>query len=228
MIKAIALDDESLALQVIENFCSRVEDIELVKTFTQSSEAKKFLMKYPVDLIFLDINMPAISGVDFYKAVNEYTAVIFTTAYSEYAVEGFDLNAIDYLLKPIKFDRFEKAIARAKERLQQPATNNTRNKLIIRADYSLHQIEYQDICYIEAMSDYLRIHLTDAKPVVTRMTMKNMEEKLPSDTFVRVHRSYFVSIDKIESVKKSSLQISGTEIPVSKGYKSRLDELWEL
>ena len=222
MITAIALDDENPALKVIENFCSKVDFIELQKTFTSTLKAKNHLNKYPVDLIFLDINMPAVSGIDFYKSIHQDTMVIFTTAYSEYAVEGFNLKAVDYLLKPFKYERFLQAIEKARDFYEFTKGKTEQRYLFIRADYSLIKVNFDDMLYVEAMDDYLRIRLKEQKPVVARMTMKNMEEKLPKNEFVRVHRSYIVSIGKIENVRGRTVVVGGKELPVSKGYMESL------
>lgn len=227
MITAIALDDEALALRIIASFCERTGTIQLVKTFTNSSEARKYLLRYPVDLIFLDINMPAVTGIDFYKSISQDTQVIFTTAYSEYAVEGFNVNATDYLLKPFKFERFEQAIKKAKDVLQiRNQIEKETNCLYIRADYSLQKTEYASILFVEAMSDYLRIHRTDGKPLVTRMTLKSLEDKLPADSFLRVHRSYIIAIHHVNEVRGNELIIREHSIPVSRGYWKRVKEIW--
>ncbi len=222
MITAIALDDETPALKVIESFCSKVDFINLQKTFTSTLEAKHYLDQYPADLIFLDINMPAASGIDFYKAIRQDTMVIFTTAYSEYAVEGFNLKAVDYLLKPFKFDRFLQAVEKARDFYALTKSKTASPYLFIRADYSLIKVDFDNILFVEAMEDYLRIRLKQQRPVVARMTMKHMEEKLPPNRFVRVHRSYIVSISKIDNVRSRTVVVEGTEIPVSKGYMDHL------
>lgn len=222
MITAIALDDENPALKVIENFCSKVDYIDLQKIFTSTLKAKSHLDKYPVDLIFLDINMPAVSGIDFYKSIQQDTMLIFTTAYSEYAVEGFNLKAVDYLLKPFKYDRFLQAVEKARDFYEFTKNKTAQKYLFIRADYSLIKIGFDDILFVEAMDDYLRIRLQEQKPVVARMTMKAMEEKLPDREFVRVHRSYIVNIAKIENVRGRAVVVGGKTIPVSKGYTENL------
>ena len=182
MIKAIAVDDEPPALKVIENFCAKVDSVELVKTFNKPTEALAHLKKFPVDLIFLDIQMPSMTGLEFHKAIEQNTMVIFTTAYSEYAVEGFNLQAIDYLLKPYTFERFQQAVEKAKEFYNyQYQKENTQSYLFIRADYSLVKVNIAEILYIEGLDDYLKIHLPGKKPVVARMTMKAIIEKLPAN-----------------------------------------------
>lgn len=221
MIKAIAIDDEPPALKVIENFCSKTESIQLEKTFTSPTEALKHLRKFPVDLIFLDINMPSISGIDFYKSLEQETMVIFTTAYSEYAVEGFNLNAIDYLLKPCTFERFEQAVKKATDyySFSRQLPGAPQQALYIRADYSLVKINLDDIVIIESLDDYLKIYLSNDKIIVARMTMKAMTEKLPSKDFIRVHRSYIVPLKRIEQVRNKIISICNKEIPIGGNYE---------
>ena len=221
MIKAIAIDDEPPALTIIENFCRRTEGILLEKTFTMPAEALKHLRKFPVDLLFLDIQMPSVNGIDFYKEVKQDTMVIFTTAYSEYAVEGFNVSAADYLLKPFTFARFQQAVAKAADyyNYKKQGSNETPKYLFIRADYSLLKIALTDIIYIEGLDDYLKIHLTGSHPVVARMTMKAMLEKLPANDFIRVHRSYIVPFNRIESYRNKLITIAGEEIPTGSSYE---------
>ncbi|WP_435356696.1 LytR/AlgR family response regulator transcription factor [Emticicia sp. SJ17W-69] len=221
MIKAIAIDDELLALKVIENFCGKVDFIDLEKTFHKPKEALKFLEEYPVDLLFLDINMPSMTGIELFKSINQNTMVIFTTAYSEYAVEGFNLNAIDYLLKPFTYERFLQGVNKANEyyKSQQPRDTENTSYLYIRADYRLHKIALNEILFIEGLDDYLKIHIEKSKPIVARMTMKTMLEKLPSQEFMRVHRSYIVPFRKIENVRNKILTIAEEEIPIGISYE---------
>ena len=221
MIQCIAIDDEPLALELISTYCAEIDFIQLQKTFTKTSDALKYIKSNPVDLLFLDIQMPDISGIDFYKNLEEKTMVIFTTAYSEYAVEGFNLNAVDYLLKPYELERFRKAVNKAKEFYDYAAkeTNET-NYIFVRADYSLIKIDCNDILYIESIDDYLRIHLSGKKPVMTLSTLKSIEDKLPSSNFIRVHRSYIVALNKIESVRGKNIQLPLAEIPISNKYEA--------
>ncbi len=228
MIKAIAVDDEPPALKVIENFCAKVDSIELVKTFNKPTEALAHLKKFPVDLIFLDIQMPSMTGLEFHKAIEQNTMVIFTTAYSEYAVEGFNLQAIDYLLKPYTLERFQQAVDKAKEFYNyQHQKENTQNYLFIRADYSLVKVNIADILYIEGLDDYLKIHLPGKKPLVARMTMKAIIEKLPGNEFIRVHRSFIVPLSKIESIRNKTIQLSGQEIPIGTSYEEEFFKLFK-
>ena len=229
MIRAIAIDDEPLALKLIENFCEQVDFIQLDKIFTSPSDAIKHLRRFPVDLLFLDIQMPTINGIDFYKEVKQSTMVIFTTAHMEYAVEGFNLSAIDYLLKPYSFERFYKAVSKARDNfsLLRQSGESKQTHLLVRADYSLQKIEIADIVLIESIRDYLKIHLTSRKPVVTRMTMKSIEEKLPRKEFVRVHRSFMVSLNKIKMVRNKVLIIGDKEIPIGSSYEEDFFEVFK-
>lgn len=227
MIHAIAIDDEPPALKVIENFCSEIDSIHLQKTFTQPSEALKYIKKFPIDLLFLDINMPSISGIDFYNSLPEAKMVIFTTAYSEFAVEGFNLNAVDYLLKPFSLDRFTQAVTKATDyyNFLKQTDSSEKNYLLIRADYTLHKIQFTDILFIEGLDDYLKVHIHNSKTIVARMTMKTILEKLPSKEFARVHRSFIVPINKIQGIHKKNILIENTEIPIGKSYEEAIFKL---
>jgi len=221
MINAIAIDDEPPALKVIETFCSDISFIQLDKTFTQPSEALKHIKKNPVDLLFLDIHMPSISGIDFHNTLPESKMVIFTTAHSEYAVEGFNLNAIDYLLKPFSLERFKQAALKAQDYYNYIKQGQTSEKqfLFVRADYMLHKINFDDILFIEGLDDYLKIHIENQKTIVARMTMKNIFEKLSSKNFIRIHRSFIVPFKRIESIHKKTIKIAGNELPIGKSYE---------
>lgn len=243
MIKAIAIDDELPALKVIESFASRLDDLHLEKTFVKPGEAIKYLKTHPVDLLFLDINMPSLSGIDFYRdlrpagphapagadtpagdespsnVTGTALLVIFTTAHSEYAVEGFNLNAVDYLLKPFTEARFQQAVAKAKEIVsrRQPAPED--EFLFIRLDYSLVKIAIADVHLIEGMDDYLRIHLQDKAPLLVRMTMKAILSQLPAARFIRVHRSYIVNLASIVNIRNKTIYLEGKEIPIGISYE---------
>jgi len=221
MIRAIVLDDEPLAVKIIENFCSRVDYIQLEKTFTQANEAHKYLRKQPVDLIFLDIQMPTQNGLSFYKEIEQNTMVIFTTAYSEYAIEGFNVSATDYLLKPFSFDRFLMAVEKAKSQyeVKNQVQNTEQNYLFIRADYSLNKILISDILFIEGFDDYLKIYIENQKTIVARMTMKSILEKLPVAEFARVHRSFIIPINKVHKIRNKVIFIKDEEIPLSSTYE---------
>lgn len=220
MINAIAIDDEPLALKVIESLCNKSEGINLVKTFTQPNEALKHLRKYPTDLIFCDVQMPAMTGINLVKSLQQNTMVIFTTAFSEYAAVSYELNAIDYLLKPINQRRFTQAVDKAKEYFDyiNKKSLNTDRHIFVRADFSLVKIPLSDILYIEGLADYLKIYIKDRKTIVARMPMKEMMEKLPSSDFIRVHRSFILPFSKIESVRGTTIFIGDQEFPIGRTY----------
>ncbi|PSL35970.1 LytR/AlgR family response regulator transcription factor [Chitinophaga ginsengisoli] len=219
-LQTIAIDDELPALKLIQNFCAKVDFIQLQKTFNVPEEALRYITKYPVDLLFLDINMPSVSGIDLYRSIQQQALVIFTTAHSEYAVEGFNLNAVDYLLKPFTFDRFLQAVQKAQhvKRFNQ-SHPNTPSPLIFRVDYGLTRVQASDILFVEGLDDYLKIHLYQQAPLIVRMTMKGLLEKLPPQSFIRVHRSYIVAMDRIEQVRNKTILITGSEIPIGSSYE---------
>lgn len=221
MINCIALDDEPMALEVIKSHAGQLPYVNLTHTFTQISVAQKHLQKYPVDLIFLDINMPDMNGIDFYKNIAQDTMVIFTTAHSEFAVDGFNVNAIDYLLKPIEFERFKTACDKAENYLEYLRSGDTKkqNSLYVRSEYSLVKILFSEISYLETMDDYIKIHRKENDTVLTLSSMNKMMDKLPSDMFVRVHRSFSVAIDCIESITAKNILIKNSEIPIGRSYE---------
>jgi DNA-binding LytR/AlgR family response regulator len=223
MIKAIAVDDEPPALEIVANFCSKIEFIGLEKTFTKTEEAFQYIKDHPVDLIFLDINMPALSGIDFYKKIPQKILVIFTTAYTEFAIEAFNLKAIDYLLKPFTFQRFLAAAEKANEIFHFKNQTQPEPKpevILLRVGYSLVKVFVADIIFIEGLDDYLKIHLRQQKPLVVRMTMKAMLEKLPPSDFIRVHRSYIISLHYIDSVRNKVISIADEEVPIGNSYEA--------
>lgn len=219
-MNAIAIDDEPLSLKVIRSLCDKNENIHLQKTFTQPSEALKHLRKYPTDLIFCDIQMPAMTGISLVKSLQQNTMVIFTTAFSEYAVVSYELNAIDYLLKPINQKRFTQAITKAQEYFDyiNKKDQGADKSIFIRADFSLVKIPLADIQYIEGLADYLKIYIKDRKTIVARMSMKDMMEKLNSNDFIRVHRSFILPFSKIEAVRGTTIFIGGQAFPIGKTY----------
>lgn len=221
MITCIAIDDEPLALDIIETYCSRVPFLKLEKSFTRTSEAAKFLRQFPIDLIFIDIRMPDITGIEFYRSFGQDTMVIFTTAYAEYAVEGFSLRAVDYLLKPISFERFIQAASHAAEyyRFLHQKDSHAQS-LYVRSEYKLVRIPLNEITYIETLDDYLKIHQTGKKPVLTIMSIKTMMDKLPPNEFIRVHRSFIVPLSRIEAVRGRQIHVGTAEIPIGNTYEA--------
>jgi len=227
MIRAIAIDDEPLALQIISHFCDQIEYVSLEKTFTKQNEAIRHLNKYPVDLLFLDIQMPNKNGIDFYKLLESDVMVIFTTAHSEFAVEGFNVNATDYLLKPFSFERFEIAVQKAHNEYQFKNNAAIQTHLMIRADYKLNRIGFEDILLIEGLDDYIQIHLKNKSKIVARISMKNILEKLPETKFIRVHRSYIIPIGKVKSIQNKIIQIDDFTVPIGETYKDEIVKIFQ-
>ena len=233
MIRCLAIDDEPLALKQLVAYIEKVPFLELAGKASSAVEAHAFLQKETVDVMFCDINMPDLNGMDFVKSLAAPPLVVFTTAYADYAVEGFRVNAVDYLLKPFGLDEFRRAANRVMERLQpQPYTNGevqslpkggeteSKEVLYVKSDYHVVRIDIAKIRYVEAMSEYLRIYLIDeAKPIITLLSMNKMEERLP-DYFMRIHRSYIVNINKIQEVNKNRIIMDAqTYLPIGDMYK---------
>ena len=221
MISCIAIDDEPLALEIVAAHCARLPFLDLQKTFTDPGAAARYLKDFPVDLIFLDIQMPDISGIDFYRKHGGGSMVIFTTAFSEYAVEGFNLSAVDYLLKPVEFERFSQAANRARDFMEYTRGSGRQDTqhLFVRSEYSLVKIPFVDIAYIETLDDYLRIFLVDKKPVLTKMNLKNVLSHLNQKEFVRVHRSYIVPLSRIVSVRNKTITLPETQLPIGQKFE---------
>ena len=223
MIKAIAIDDEPLAIQIIEALCERISYVNLRKTFTSQAEAQRYINKFEVDLLFLDIQMPRQNGIDLYKSLKQETKVIFTTAYSEFAVEGFNVSASDYILKPIAFERFEQAVAKVKKELElEQNSTKVNSHLTIRADYKLHNIPLDEIIMIEAMDDYVKIIRANKATLVARSTMKGILNKLPKPAFTRIHKSFIVNNSKVEAIQAGSVEIAGKQLPIGNTYKEQI------
>ncbi len=227
ILSCIAVDDESLALDLLEDNIAKVPFLKLEKRCRNAFEAIQYLETNPVDLVFLDIQMPGLTGVQFLESLTQKPMVIFVTAYQQYAIDGFNLDVVDYVLKPISFERFLKSTHKAldyfksKQVLAQAQSPNPDKieYIFIHADYSLMKIMLEDILYIEGLKDYIKIHLRTHKfPVVCRMTMKSIEEKLPSNEFQRVHKSFIVSLKKVESIRNQKIKIGENHIPLSENY----------
>jgi DNA-binding LytR/AlgR family response regulator len=221
MIKAVAIDDEPLALQVIQSFCGGSEKLLLEKTFTRPNEGLDYLNHSDAELVFLDIQMPSLTGLDLARALQRDVMIIFTTAYDNFALEGFNLNAIDYLLKPFTKERFEIAVDKA-IKYKAGAKKLERPYITVRADYSLVKIELSTIKYIEGLDDYIKIHIKDAKTIVTRLTMKGTLEMLPPDMFTRVHRSYIVPTARIKAIKNKSVILEDAELPLGQSFEENV------
>ncbi len=224
MIRCLAIDDEPLALQQLVAYINKVPFLKLAAQCQSALEASAFLENDTVDAIFCDINMPDLSGMDFIKSLAAPPLVVFTTAYSEYAVESFRINAVDYLLKPFGMQDFQRAANRLRERLENaPAnlsTNANSDVLFLKTDYRIVKVNIHDIRYIESMSEYLKVWLVNqSKPIITLLSMKKMEERLPK-FFMRIHRSYIINLNKIQEVNKNRVILDDeTNLPVGDLYK---------
>ena len=223
MIRCLAIDDEPLALRQIVGYIGKVPFLELAAQCQSAIEARAYLEHDSVDVIFCDINMPDLNGMDFVKSLAVPPLVVFTTAYSEYAVEGFRVNAVDYLLKPFGLQDFQRAANKVKEMKEMERSSvagNAPDILYLKADYRVVKVSIPDILYVEAMSEYLKVWLdSQPKPVITLLSMKKMEEHLP-DSFMRIHRSYIVNLNRIREVNKNRVILdSNTELPIGDLYK---------
>ena len=232
MIRCLAIDDEPLALQQLTTYIQKIPFLELAAQCQSALEARKFLEQDTVDAIFCDINMPDLNGMDFIKSLQAPPLIVFTTAYSEYAVEGFKVNAVDYLLKPFGLDDFRRAANRIKERqenvstnIQHPIPNTQPASLFVKTDYRMVKINIPDIRYIEGMSEYLKIYLEgEDKPIITLLSMKKIESRLP-ENFMRIHRSYIVNLHKIQEVNKNRIIMDAeTFLPIGDMYKESFQQ----
>jgi len=226
MISCINIDDEPLALKQIATYIEKTPFLELKKSFESPLNALTYLQNNEVDLLFVDINMPDLNGMDFVKSLTNPPKIIFTTAYSEYALEGFKVDAIDYLLKPIDYAAFLKASTKAQEWFNiknepKEELKSDGNFLFIKSEYKILRVKIEDIKYIEGMREYIRIHLTSEKPIMTLLSMKAMEKQLENKNFMRVHRSYIVNLDKVSTIERSRIVFDKVYIPVSEQYKEK-------
>jgi DNA-binding LytR/AlgR family response regulator len=222
-VSCIIVDDETIAREIIASHVSKIEAIEVVAQCKNAIEAFNFISNNKVDLVFLDINMPKISGIAFAKSINKDIKIIFTTAYRDYAVEGFDLQAVDYLLKPIAFERLLKSVNRYFEVTTPPNATaiiptETNDFIFVRSDRKMLKVDFEAIIFIESFSDYIKIHL-QGETIVTRETISAIEAKLPKKSFLRIHRSYIICISKIQSFTHEHITINNTALSISRSYK---------
>lgn len=231
-MNCIIVDDEPLAREVLESFVERIDGLELLASCDNAIKAFDILKKESVDLVFLDIQMPKLNGIDFLKVLDPIPNVIFTTAYREYAIESYELNVIDYLLKPISFQRFLMAVNKAmngglKETTELPPPDELRSDapyIFLKADRKMVKVYLKDILYIESLKDYVRIKLPQ-KDVVSLQKISFLEQKLPEDCFIRIHRSFIVPIKKIEAFSNNVIEVGGSELPIGRNYKEKVLEV---
>jgi len=222
-MKCIIVDDEPLAIEIVESYVSRVEQLELAGTFRNAIAAFTFLQQNPVELIFLDIQMPKLSGIDFLKSLKSPPRVIFTTAFRDYALDGFELEVVDYLLKPISFERFLKAVAKVMHvtqtpnaKIQEPAGENY---VFFKVDKKMVKTKMNDILYIESIKDYVKVRTTE-KEIITQQKISYLEESLPKDQFLRIHRSFIINRERIDAYSATDVEIGKHHVPIGRNYKN--------
>jgi two-component system LytT family response regulator len=231
-MNCIIIDDEPLALELLEDNIRMVDNLELVASCRSAAQAMQVLQEQQVDLIFCDIQMPGISGLQFVKSLTQKPLIIFITAYDEFALDGFELDVVDYLLKPVAVERFLKACNKAItlfERGQRHTggeIEKRRKYIFLYADYNLIKVNHDDITYIEGLKDYVKIYLANApKAIISRVTIKSLESQLPADDFFRVHKSYIVNLEHVHSIRKGRIKIADVEIPFSDSYKDVITKM---
>lgn len=235
-ISCIIIEDEELARKLLENFIARISHLELHSSFSNPMNALPSIQKGEVDLIFLDIQMPEINGVDFLKSLKNPPAVIFTTAYSKYALEGYELSVIDYLLKPFSFKRFLNAINRASEIIElrqkeisyKPSNFNVKDSvssefLLINADHKIHRLYLKDLRYIQSLKEYV-VYFTEEGKIMALGSLKSLEEKLPANDFLRIHKSYIVAKNRVRSLEGNQLDVGGIKLPIGGSYRNEVKE----
>jgi len=229
-LRTIAIDDEPLALRLVSDYVSKTPFLELVGSFDNPLDAIDFLSSQSADLIFVDIQMPDLTGIEFARSLEDAPKIIFTTAYEKYALEGFKLNAIDYLLKPFSYEEFLKAAGKARKQVELEAsvlpTIEANNQfLFLKSEYKIRRINFNDILYIEGLKDYIKVYVSgEDKPVLSLNSIKSLEQKLPEEKFMRVHRSFIVNLDKIDTIERSRIIFGKVYIPVSDQYKDKFQE----
>lgn len=235
-IKCMIVDDEPLAIEILQSYVERVDSLELVATSSNAVKAFDILKNEKVDLLFLDIQMPKLTGIEFLKVLNPAPKVIFTTAYREYAVESYELNVVDYLLKPIAFDRFLMAINKVVETGPSTTTSepiissdqgNEDPYLFLKADRKMVKVSLKDITHIESLKDYVRVKTVAGKEIISLQKISYLEKKLPADCFLRIHKSFIVSLKKIDAYSSTSVEINGLEIPIGRSYKSEVMKVFK-
>lgn len=228
-VNCIIVDDEPVAREILENHLARIDNIHIVSSCKNAVEAFKVINAHKVDLVFLDINMPEISGLSFAQSTSKSLKIIFTTAYREYAVDGFDLKAVDYLLKPISFERLQQGVNKyLEETASQPPAYSANisleqnDSIFVRSDRKMVKVSFKDILYIESLSDYVKIHLTGDRTLLTRDTLSNIEARLPRKDFIRTHRSFIASLHRIGTFTSECIGIENYEIPISRSYRDAI------
>jgi two-component system, LytTR family, response regulator len=228
VLNCLLIDDEPLALQLLEDFVNKTPYLKLAGKFEEPLQALSVLESQQIDLLFLDIKMPDISGIDFYRSLKNKPAVIFTTAYSEFAIDGFELKAMDYLLKPISFEKFITACNRVKDLIDTKNQKDSKDYFFINVSHKMHKLFFDDILYLEGYKDYTKVHLSSAtSPLLILHNLKYFEDMLDPKEFIRIHRSYIVSLRKLNTLSRKSVSIENTQLPVSDNYRDNFFALIE-
>jgi DNA-binding LytR/AlgR family response regulator len=229
MIKCLVVDDELLARKLLEDYISKLPGLELVESCKSATEAMKVLEKESIEVMFLDIQMPDISGIDFIKTLKVKPLIILTTAYPEYAIDGYSLDVLDYLLKPISFERFIQSVNKTTEqiKLKRGSETNKEKYIIIKSTHKLNKVNYDDIIYIEGLKEYVSFYIKNQEKIITLESLKKLEEILP-DNFMRIHRSYIINKNMVKSLYGNMVEIEGKRIDIGKTYKNKvLEELFK-
>jgi DNA-binding LytR/AlgR family response regulator len=229
-LRTIAIDDEPLALKLVSDYIQKTPFLELAGVFDNPLDAIDFLSNHEVELIFVDIQMPDLTGIEFTRSLEGNRKVVFTTAYEKYALEGFKLNAVDYLLKPFGYEEFLRSAGKALKIIEleansTPTIEANNQFLFLKSEYKIRRINFNDILFIEGLKDYIKVYTTgEDKPLLSLNSIKSLEQKLPEEKFMRVHRSFIVNLDKIETIERSRIIFGKTYIPVSDQYKAKFQE----
>jgi DNA-binding LytR/AlgR family response regulator len=225
-VSCLVVDDEPPAIDILKNYINAVSSLQLAGTCSNAMEALDMLRRNPVDLMFLDIQMPQLMGTDLMRTLNNPPRVIFTTAFRKFAVEGFELNAVDYLLKPISFERFLKAVNKIMDtRLTHAPQEKAESSLYFRSDRKTHKVSMDDIIFIESLKDYIKV-VTTSKTIITKQSISSIEERLPKSSFIRIHRSFIVSLSKVQSYSPELIAIGNEELPVSRMYRHEVEKVF--
>jgi two-component system, LytTR family, response regulator len=224
MLRCIVIDDEPLALNILADYINKTDNLLLVDITTQPLQGLQRIQNNEADVVFLDINMPVINGLQAMDIIGHQCRIILTTAYPEFAVQGFDREVVDYLLKPVSYERFCKAIKKLEQQTGGAAGSTEKNYFFVKSEYKQVRIDYADVLYLESLRDYVAIHLTNNNKILTLQSLSSFEKELPAQLFVRIHKSYIISLGKIKTIEKSSVSVNGKMLPVGNTFKARFEK----
>ena len=218
-ITCMIVEDEPASQDILKHYIADVPDLVLMRVCNHALDANEVLAKESVQVMFLDVNMPKLSGINFYKSLPRPPLVIFTTAYPEYAIDGFEVDAVDYLVKPFPFERFLRAVNKLREKLQAPSTPPSGNYILLNADKKLHKVKHTDIHFVEAFGDYIKVHLHD-QVIIVHETMQGMQQQLPENLFARVHKSFIIALDHFQYIDGNTVIVGSRRVPIGQTYKN--------